>query len=405
MKWSTAAAKVVIASLLLPAWGCQPPSSTAPATNATPEAATDQGTPPETSASTSETKMSVTKSSFGKTSDGRETALFTCTNANGRVLKMTDYGATIVEIVVPDRDGKLGNVALGFDSAAGYEGGTAYFGCTVGRYGNRIALGKFTLDGQEYTLATNNDPNHLHGGIIGFNRVVWEAEPVETADAVGVKFHYVSADGEEGYPGNLDVTVVYTLSNDDELKIDYTATTNKPTVLNLTNHCYWNLAGPGSGDILKHELTLASDAYLAVDNTLIPTGELAPVAGTPMDFTSPHAIGERIAALKEDPAGPGGYDHCFVLRGQEGALAFCAKVKDPATGRVLEISTTQPGVQLYTGNFLDGDPANGGNEQHTAFCLETQHYPDSPNQPEFPTSVLRPGETYHEVTVHKFSAE
>ena len=349
--------------------------------------------------------MTVTKEAYGKTKDGQSVDLYTCTNKNGLVLKMTNYGATVVSMETPDKAGKKVNITLGFPSLEGYLQRHPYFGSTVGRYGNRIAKGKFKLDGKEYTLATNNGPNHLHGGIKGFDAVVWKAEEVKTADAVGVKFHYTSADGEEGYPGKLDTTVTYSLTNKNELRIDYEATTDKPTVINLTNHCYWNLGGAGSGDILKHELTLAADKYLPIDATSIPTGELAAVKGTAFDFTTPHAIGDRIGEIKKPPHETKGYDHCYVLRGQQGKLELAARVKDPKGGRVMEIFTTEPGVQLYCGNFLDGSAGGGGYKQHEAFCLETQHYPDSPNKPEFPSTVLRPGETYRSTTVHRFSVE
>ncbi len=346
--------------------------------------------------------MSIVKSSFGTTPDGTAVDLYTCTNANGLVLKMTNYGAIVVALETPDRDGNLANINAGYDAVEDYIKGSPYFGATVGRYCNRIANGRFTLDGQEYTLATNNGENHLHGGTVGFDKVVWEATSVETADGVGVKFHRVSPAGEEGYPGNLDVTVVYTLTNQNELKVEFTANTDQPTVLNLTNHNYWNLRGIGSGNHYDHEVQIEADKYLAVDDGLIPTGELADVAGTPLDFRTPRPIGERIHQIDADPVG---YDHCYALRNQDGTLTLAAKVRDPASGRVMEIFTTQPGIQFYTGNFLDGAPTNGGLKQHEAFCLETQHYPDSPNQPAFPATVLRPGETYSQTTVHKFSVE
>ncbi|HMC65282.1 MAG TPA: aldose epimerase family protein, partial [Gemmataceae bacterium] len=263
----------------------------------------------------------------------------------------------------------------------------------------------FSLDGKTYTLATNNGPNHLHGGRKGFDGVLWKAEPVTAPDSVGVKFSHTSPDGDEGYPGKLDATVTFTLNNANALRIDYTAATDKPTVVNLTNHAYWNLAGAGSGNILGHELTLAADKYLPIDDTSIPTGELAPVKGTPFDFTSTHPIGERIAELKKDPHKTKGYDHCYVLRGQQGKLELAARVKEPTTGRVMEVYTTEPGVQLYCANFLDGGPGGGGYKQHEAFCLETQHYPDSPNKPEFPSTVLRPGQTYRTTTEHRFFVE
>src|SRR5262249_34952971 len=291
---------------------------------------------------------------------------------------------------------------LGFPSLDGYLQRHPYFGSAVGRYANRIAGGKFTLDGKTYTLAVNNGPNHLHGGKKGYDAVLWKTEPVSTPDYVGVRFRYTSPDGEEGFPGKLDITVTYTLTNTNTLTIDYAATTDKPTIVALTNHTYWNLAGAGNGDILKHELTVAADRYLPIDDTSIPTGELAPVKGTPFDFTQPHAIGERIGELKQEPHKTKGYDHCFVLRGQKGTLELAARVKEPTSGRVMEVLTTEPGVQLYCGNFLDGSPGGGGFKQHEGFCLETQHYPDSPNRSAFPSTVLRPGETYRTTTEHRF---
>ena len=346
--------------------------------------------------------MNWNKTSYGKLADDREVDLYTCTNANGLVVKLITYGAIVTSVEVPDRDGKLDNITLGFDALDGYLPRHPYFGATVGRYCNRIAKGKFKLGDQEYTLATNNDPNHLHGGENGFDRVLWEAEPVQTESAVGVKFHYVSKDGEEGYPGNLDVTVVYTLTNENELSVEFTATTDQPTPVNLTNHNYWNLSGAGSGAILDHELEIAADQFLAVDETLIPTGELVDVKGGFLDFTKPQKMGARIQESKLEPLG---YDHCFALRSQDGSMAFAARVTDAASGRVMEIQTTQPGLQFYSGNFLDGSEGGGGNKQHEAFCLETQHYPDSPNQPGFPTTILKPGETYQQKTVHKFSVK
>ena len=345
------------------------------------------------------TQAGVIVEEFGRTPEGEIVRLFTCTNRTGSVLKMIDYGATVVAVEVPDREGRKANVNLGFPTLEGYLGPHPYFGATVGRYANRIAGAKFTLDGVTYQLAANDGNNHLHGGIRSFSRVIWEAEPAETPEGVGVRFHRLSPDGEEGYPGNLDVTVLYLLTHDDELLIEYRATTDKPTVVNLTNHCYWNLAGAGVGDILEHVLMLEADYYLPVGPGLIPTGELAAVEGTPFDFREPTGIGARIDQV------PGGYDHCFVLRSQSGEPALAARVKDPSSGRTMEIRTTQPGIQLYTANFLDGGPTVGGFGKHAAFCLETQHYPDSPNRPEFPSTVLRPGEEYHQVTVHRFGVE
>jgi aldose 1-epimerase len=343
--------------------------------------------------------MTVKKSEFGKTSGGAAASLYTCTNDQGVVVKLTDYGATLVAVLVPDKSGKKANICLGFDDVSGYEKHTAYFGCVVGRYGNRIAKGRFTLDGQQYRLATNNGPNHLHGGVKGFNRYLWKSAPIERDGEVGVRFQRTSKDGEEGYPGALKATVEYTLDNENQLKIHYRATTDKPTVVNLTNHAYWNLGGAGSGTILDHELQLNADKYLAVDDGLIPTGEMPSVKGTPMDFTRPHTIGSRIREIDADPQG---YDHCYVLNSSGKGLSRAATVKDPQSGRKLTVSTTEPGVQLYTGNFLSGAKENGGHPQYGAFCLETQHFPDSPNQPEFPSTVLRPGETYETTTVYGF---
>ncbi len=272
-------------------------------------------------------------------------------------------------------------------------------GAVVGRYANRIAGGMFTLDGQTYTLARNHGPNHLHGGSVGFSHVRWDAQTVQAPDAVGVQFTYTSRDGEEGYPGTLTVQVAYSLTNANAMRMKYTAVTDRATVINLTNHAYWNLAGAGQGNILGHELLLEADQYLPVDATTIPTGELASVAGTPFDFTRPQMIGARI---DQTPGDPQGYDHCYVLRGQRGQLELAARARDAGSGRTMEVYTTQPGVQLYTGNYLDDGPSSGGYGRHGGFCLETQHYPDAPNQPRFPSVVLRPGETYHEVTVHQF---
>jgi aldose 1-epimerase len=354
-----------------------------------------------------ENKMSVTKSPYGKLPDGTPIDLYTLTNANGLKVKIITYGATITEVEVPDRNGKLENVTLFRDSLEDYcKDNTPYFGATVGRYANRIAKGKFTLDGKEYTLAVNNPPNHLHGGIKGFNRVVWKAEEVKGPGSVGVVFTYTSPDGEENYPGKLSAKVTYSLTDKDELKMDYEATTDKPTVVNLTNHAYWNLAGAGSGDVLSHEMMINADKYLAIKD-FIPVGAPSPVKDTPMDFTTPKTIGSRILQLgtgKND-----GYDHCYVLNKKEGgsALTLAARVVEPASGRVMEVYTTQPGIQFYTGNFLDGAITAGGKtyQKHFAFCLETQHYPDSPNEPDYPTTVLRPGETYKQTTVHKFSVQ
>jgi aldose 1-epimerase len=346
--------------------------------------------------------MSVQKAAYGKMPDGRAVDLFTLTNAQGLRAKLTSYGAILVSLEVPDRTGQLADVTLGYDTLAGWLSSTSYFGATVGRYANRIAKGKFTLDGQTYTLATNNGANALHGGLKGFDKVLWQAEPVREANAVGVKFSYLSPDGEEGYPGNLQVTAVYCLTNDNELRVDFAATTDKATVVNLAHHSYWNLTGGAAGDILGHELMLNADQYTPVDEGLIPTGELKAVKDTPMDFTTPTAIGARIAQV------PGGYDHNYVLNGPAGTLRLAARVTEPKSGRVMEIHTTEPGIQFYSGNFLDGTVKGKGGlayPKHWGFCLETQHFPDSPNKPSFPPVVLRPGQTYQHVMVHRFSTK
>jgi len=343
-------------------------------------------------------KMSVAKEPFGQ-ADGQAVELYTLTNKNGLRARIMTYGGILVSFETPDRQGRLNDITLGFDTLDEYLKGHPYFGATIGRYGNRIGKGKFTLDGVEYTLAVNNGPNHLHGGVKGFDKVVWEAEGFESGEGVGLKLRYVSKDGEEGYPGNLACIVTYLLTNEDELKISYEATTDKATVLNLTNHTYWNLAGQGEGDILGHELMLAADRYTPVDEGLIPTGELRSVKGTPMDFTKAMKIGSRIQKVDI-----GGYDHNFVLNSGGGSMALAARVYEPGSGRVMEIHTDQPGVQFYTGNFLDGSNKGKGKvyNKHYAFCLETQHFPDSPNKPQFPSVVLRPGQKYETVTVHRF---
>ncbi|WP_206107984.1 aldose epimerase family protein [Paludisphaera soli] len=342
----------------------------------------------------------LSKMDFGKTKDGETVDLYTL--QNGRItVKVATYGATVVSIEVPDRDGKVDDVALGFDSLEGYLGEHPYFGATVGRVANRIAKGKFTLDGEEYSLAINNPPNSLHGGRKGFNRVIWKARPFQAADGPAVEMTYTSPHGEEGYPGKLDVSVTFTVTADDALKIEYTATTDKATPINLSNHSYFNLGGRTDASILDHELTLVASRYTPVDDTLIPTGEIAPVAGTPLDFTRPTAVGARIDKMTGDP---GGYDHNFVLDGRPGASAT---VHDPKTGRVLEMTTTEPGVQFYSGNFLDGSNVGKAGvtyKKHHGLCLEAQHFPDSIHHPNFPNAVLRPGETYRQTTVYKFSA-
>ncbi len=338
--------------------------------------------------------MSVERSVFGKTPDGSNVSLFTLMNASGNSVSLIDYGATIVRVELPDRNGKKVNVNLGFSSLAGYLTRHPYFGSTVGRFCNRIAGGKFLLDGQSYSLAVNNGPNHLHGGSVGFDKLMWQAEEIRSAGAVGVRFSLLSPDGQEGYPGNLNVVAEYVWNDANELRMTFRATTDKPTVVNLCNHAYWNLSGAGAGNVHGHQLQLNCDQYLDVNDMLIPTGELAKVADTPLDFREPHSLGERIAAL---PATKG-YDHCYVVNGKAGTLRMAGRVLDPSSGRVMEVLTTQPGVQLYTGNHLDGSY-----QQHGGFCLETQHYPDAPNKPDFPTTRLNPGEQFEQTTVHRFS--
>lgn len=348
-------------------------------------------------------KPGVHKSSFGKMQDGTEVDLYTLINNNGLICKITTYGGIITELHVPDKDGKLGDIVLGFDNLDGYLKGHPYFGALIGRVGNRIAKGKFTLEGKTYTLATNNGPNHLHGGIKGFDKVVWKGEIEPSQLGPSIKLTYTSADGEEGYPGELYVIVIYTLTEKNELRIDYMAKSTKATPVNLTNHSYYNLAGVG--DILNHVVTFKADHYTPVDATLIPTGEIAKVVKTPMDFRKPHTIGERIRQIKSDPVG---YDHNFVLNSQGKSLALAARVEEPKTGRIMEISTTEPGVQFYSGNFLDGSLTGKRGvvyKQYYGFCMETQHFPDSANQPKFPSTILFPNEPYNSTTIHKFTVK
>ena len=346
----------------------------------------------------------VEKVEFGKTADGKAVALYVLTNGKSTAKVMT-YGAILTELHVPDRDGRAADVVLGFDDLEGYIAGNPYFGATVGRVANRIAGGTFSLEGKDYTLAVNNGPNSLHGGTKGFDKVVWAAKPVERPDGPAVELSYTSKDGEEGYPGTLATTVTYTLTGDNALKIEYKATTDKATPVNLTNHSYFNLAGPASGTILGHTLMLAADSYTPGDASMIPTGEIAPVKGTPLDFTAMTPIGARIGQI---PGEPGGYDHNFVIRADGKSPALAAKVREPKTGRVMEVSTTEPGVQLYTGNFLDGKVKGKGGVvygKNQAFCLETQHYPDSVHHSNFPSTILEPGKTYTQTTIYRFSAE
>src|SRR5262245_26881592 len=350
--------------------------------------------------------MSITQEVFGTTPDGAAIEIYRLTRPGGLEARIMTYGGTLVSLLAPDREGRLADVVLGFDVFAPYLDEHPFFGALIGRYCNRIAGGRFQLNGVEYTLARNDDPNHLHGGPQGFSRVVWRAAPRTNDSAPALELTFLSRDGEEGYPGKLDVAVVYTLAADNTLRIDYQATTDRETLVNLTNHSYFNLAA--AGDVLAHEIMIPAERFLPVDRYLIPTGEWRSVHETPMDFTRPKAIGARIHADDEQlRLASGGYDHTWVLDKAEGALTQAAEVYDPASGRVLEVFTTQPGVQFYTGNFLDGSFVGKGGwayHKHEGFCLETQHFPDSPNHPDFPSVVLRPGEVYQQTSIFRFSA-
>ncbi len=349
----------------------------------------------------------VTRAAYGTLPTGEQVHAFTMRNARGIEMRVLDFGGIIVSLRTPDRAGNPGDIVLGMDDLAGYVKSSPYFGAITGRYANRIAKGEFTLDGTTYKLAVNNGPNALHGGLRGFDRVVWQAEPSADSSGARLVLRYTSADGEEGYPGTLRATVTYTLTDRNELAIEYQATTDKPTPINLTNHSYFDLAGEGSGTVLGHVLTIDADRYVPVDSTFIPTGDLASVAGTPFDFRKPTAIGARIDQPDQQLKNGHGYDHTFVLNRPAGSsgLVHAAHVVEPTSGRTLDVATTEPGVQFYTGNFLDGKvvgknghayPRRGG------FCLETHHFPDSPNKPQFPSTILRPGETYHSRTVFTF---
>jgi aldose 1-epimerase len=347
----------------------------------------------------------VEKHPFGKTADGVVVDAYTLTNKNGAKVKIITYGARVVSIEVADRGGKLGDIVLGYDDLPGYEKDSSYLGAVVGRYGNRIAKGRFTLDGQTYVLAQNNNGNHLHGGLRGFDKVVWTGTGSIVGGAARLKLTYLSKDQEEGYPGNLSVTVTYTWTNRNQLRIEYSAQTDKATVLNLTNHAYFNLAGAGSGDILKHEMRINALRFTPTDDTSIPTGELRRVKGTPLDFTSATTIGSRIEASYEQLISGSGYDHNFVLNKPTGKLGLAAEVYESSSGRVLHVYTTEPGVQFYSGNFLSGALGKQGlaYSRRSGFCLEAQHFPDSPNKPKFPSTVLRPGGRYTQTTIYQFS--
>jgi aldose 1-epimerase len=355
-----------------------------------------------------EANSKMQKQAFGKLQDGRSVDLYALTNHHGMAAAITNYGATLVSLKVPDKSGKIGDVTLGYDNVGGYESGKSFFGATVGRYGNRIAHGKFALDGVIYTLPRNDGENSLHGGTEGFNKRLWTARDVSTSAGQALELTYLSKDGEEGYPGNLSVKVVFTvLAKENALKIDYTATTDKATVLNLTHHSYFNLAGQGNGDILHNQLTLHASRFTPVDATLIPTGELNEVRGTPFDFATAAAIGARIDQEDQQLKFGKGYDHNWVLdRKSPNALSVAAEVYEPQTGRVMDVLTTEPGVQFYSGNFLDGtiQGKEGKTYGHrSALCLETQHFPDSPNHPNFPSTVLKPGQKFSSSTIYKFS--
>jgi len=353
-----------------------------------------------------EAKPTISKKDFGKTADGKPVELFTLTNSRGSEAAIVTYGGAVVSLKVPDKSGKLGDVVLGYDSIADYEKHSAYFGALIGRYGNRIGKGKFSIDGREYSLATNNGENHLHGGIKGYDKVVWKARPSTDTAGANLELSYLSPDGDEGYPGTLNIKVVYTLTENNELKIVYSATTDKPTVVNLTHHSYFNLAGAGNPSILDHVLTLNASRFTPTDAGSIPSGELRSVTGTPFDFTKPHGIGVRINFDEEQLKFGKGYDHNFVLDKKGKALSLAGTVYEKTTGRVMEVLTTEPGIQFYSGNFLDASIKGKSGQEYprrSGFCLETQHYPDSPNKKNFPSTVLRPGQRYSQTTIYKFS--
>jgi aldose 1-epimerase len=351
---------------------------------------------------TQSTHPDISVRPFGQTRQGLAVEEYTLSSGNGVTTSIITWGGIIRTLLVPDRQGRIEDIVLGFDALEPYEDRHPYFGTITGRFANRIARGKFSLDGKDYTLAINNGPNHLHGGLDGFDRVVWKARSERTADYARVTLSYTSPDGDEGYPGELNTDVTYTLTKENTLRIDYKATTTKPTPINLTNHSYFNLAGHSSGDILSQQLMINADNIVPVDENLIPTGSLAPVKGTAFDFTSSHAIGDRISEVGI------GYDHTFVITPEGPGLKVAARVCETASGRVLEVQTTEPGVQLYTGNYLDGTQIGKGGSRyakHGGFCLETQHFPDSVHQPQFPSTILRPGEVYQQATILKFSAQ
>ncbi len=354
------------------------------------------------SISKEENGLRIQEETFGKTEEGDLIKSYTLTDGKGIKVKLINYGAILVSLKIPDREGNLDDITLGYETLEGYIQDKSYIGATIGRYANRISKGRFTLDGVQYTLTVNDHGNQLHGGLKGFHKVIWKPEKIESADSVGIKFHYLSKDGEEGYPGDLTTNVTYILTGKSELKIYFEAISDKNTHVNLTHHSYFNLAGSAKRDILEHELTIVADQYTPVDESLIPTGEIKPVKDTDMDFTNPIAIGARIQNVV------GGYDHNYVLNKEEGALSLAARVYEPESGRVMEIYTTEPGIQFYSGNFLDGSITGKGGQtyyKYYGFCLEPQHFPDSPNKPNFPSTILKSGEKYTHLTIFKFSTQ
>lgn len=350
-------------------------------------------------------QSSITKTPFGRLPDGRAATLYTLTNANGLVVKVTDYGGIITEIHAPDREGNFADIVLGYERVEPYVDASPYFGALIGRYGNRLRAGRFAIDGRQYQLPLNDGANHLHGGANGYHKVLWRALPFQEGDSVGLTLLHRSPDGEQGYPGSLDVTVVYELTGDNAFVMAFDAVTDRATPVNLTQHSYFNLAG--GGDILAHQLRIDASSYLPIDSASIPTGAIAPVAGTPFDFRTARAIGERIGDDDAQLRNGSGYDHTFVLDKPPARAALAARVRDPGSGRVLELSTEEPGVQFYSGNFLDGSLTGKGRNYpfRSGFCLEPQHFPDSPNQPSFPNTILRPGEVYATVSTYTFSVE
>lgn len=352
--------------------------------------------------------MEIERSDFGQLPDGSPVDLYRLSNSKGVEAHITNFGGIVVSLKVPDRSGKLEDVVLGYDSLEGYLEESPFFGATIGRFGNRIAKGKFELAGKTYTLARNNGPNHLHGGQKGFHKVLWKAEALKAADSVGLKLYYLSPDGEEGYPGNLRVEVLYTLDNDNAFHIAYKAVTDKATVVNLTHHSYFNLSGNVKKDILDHRLKIEAEQFVPIDETQIPSGELRPVEGTPFDFSEARAIGARINEADEQLKNGLGYDHCWVLKGKKGEMKKAASIFEADSGRYMEVVTSEPGMQFYSGNFLDGTivgKEGKSYEQRSGLCLETEHFPDAPNQPAFPSVVLKPGESYQSKTIYRFSVK